>query len=961
MDVLIYNDLEPGKLKKQYGRVIDSLRVDDFKSADVKKMVSCPGYYRAKLDDTNRLLFKIGKIKDKRYILILEIILNHEYQNSRFLNGTSGIDESKLIPINKPENISADDCQVLSFLNPKSRKFNFLDKIISFDSYQEEIEKLSLPIIIIGSAGSGKTALSLEKMKLLSGKILYTSLSPFLVENAKNLYFSANYDNKKQEIDFFSFYDLLCSIEVPKGKEIDFRAFDRWIWKYKVSHKIKDSYKIFEEFKGVITGGAVDTPYLSKESYIGLGIKQSIFPTEDRLQIYDLFTKYLNFLKEGEYFDANILSYYYSQKELKIYDYLVIDEVQDITNVQLNLILKCTSNSLSFMLCGDANQIVHPNFFSWSQVKSLFYHKDVKGDIIRVLATNYRNTPEVTKIANQLLLIKNVRFGSIDKESTYLVQANSSHTGEVVFYENLAKIKSDFNQRTRRSAKFAIIVLRNEDKAAARQFFQSPLLFSVQEAKGLEYENVVIFDMISGNEKEFREIASGVDRDELTSETITYGRNRDKADKSLDEYKFYINSLYVAITRAVKNLYVIETQKKHSLLELLGLTDFKQQISFKDQASSDEEWQKEARKLELQGKQEQADAIRKDILHLKEVTWEVINKDALKQLLPQALDPVFFNKKAKDKLYTYSLFYHDIHTFKKLSELKYRPADEWKTKGISQLQRAYHDFVTDNVKAIHQKTDQYGLDFRNEVNLTPLMSAVIFGSEKIASFLIQAGAKTELSDNYGRNALQLILLRAYQNKKLKVQFIENIYSILKKDSLKIRIDNRLVKLEHYQAEFIILNYMMGTLRNFILDKSNSIKGLYWDGPPSYQTSDFMSFFDRLPNYIIPAYRKVRPYISSILSKNEVNRTDKYNKNLFVRMRQGLYLPNPMLEIYGEDGWNNLYDLIDIQDLYDNHCNIPVIRGFLKQIMIYKQKLTADPQAAVSERDLWEGNGQMMEP
>ena len=32
----------------------------------------------------------------------------------------------------------------------------------------------------------------------------------------------------------------------------------------------------------------------------------------------------------------------------------------------------------AFLLCGDANQIVHPNFFSWSKVKSLFYAQETE-------------------------------------------------------------------------------------------------------------------------------------------------------------------------------------------------------------------------------------------------------------------------------------------------------------------------------------------------------------------------------------------------------------------------------------------------------------------------------------------------------------------------------------------------------------------------------------------------------
>ncbi|TXK46379.1 AAA family ATPase [Pontibacter qinzhouensis] len=189
-------------------------------------------------------------------------------------------------------------------------------------------------------------------------------------------------------------------------------------------------------------------------------------------------------MNEGAWFDSNIVSYNYLERVQPQYDFIVIDEVQDITIVQLEVIRRALHKPTDFILCGDSNQIVHPNFFSWSQIKTVFYQEELSGNIVRILATNYRNTPEVTNIANKLLLVKNARFGSIDKESTYLVKPNSKHHGAVEFFENKPKVRETLNQRTRHSARIAVLVMRNEDKAEAAKHFDTPLLFSVKEAKG---------------------------------------------------------------------------------------------------------------------------------------------------------------------------------------------------------------------------------------------------------------------------------------------------------------------------------------------------------------------------------------------------------------------------------------------------------------------------------------------
>src|SRR5262249_38008033 len=68
------------------------------------------------------------------------------------------------------------------------------------------------------------------------------------------------------------------------------------------------------------------------------------------------------------YYAPNTLSPQYLSLVEPRYDFVVVDEVQDLTTIQLQLILQSLREPHQFLLCGDANQIVHPNFFSWSQL-----------------------------------------------------------------------------------------------------------------------------------------------------------------------------------------------------------------------------------------------------------------------------------------------------------------------------------------------------------------------------------------------------------------------------------------------------------------------------------------------------------------------------------------------------------------------------------------------------------------
>ena len=123
--------------------------------------------------------------------------------------------------------------------------------------------------------------------------------------------------------------------------------------------------------------------------------------------------------------------------------------------------MKCVLSSLNnpshFILTGDSNQIVHSNFFSWSKIKTYFYHSGEgkeKDNPIKILRTNYRNSLNVIELSNNLLKIKKVRFGSIDRESNYLVDTVSSDKGEVLLFDNDDKKKQELNRRTQNSAKY---------------------------------------------------------------------------------------------------------------------------------------------------------------------------------------------------------------------------------------------------------------------------------------------------------------------------------------------------------------------------------------------------------------------------------------------------------------------------------------------------------------------------
>lgn len=902
IDVLVLNDIEPGKYRKHYNQTIAELANGEFTQAEVKKMAGTP-FYRAKLDYSNRLLFRFCRYNNKTYLLILEIILNHEYEKSRFLRGTA-IVENKLIPLKNLAELPAEDYLALPYLNNHLPHFHVLDKVLSFDDNQEELLSLPMPQIIIGSAGSGKSVLTLEKIKDLSGKVLYVTHSSYLAEYASRLFYSNNYENENLEIDFLSYKEFLETIRIPERKELDYKAFEKWFAGYKHSTRLKDAHKTFEEFRGVITGLDVSKEFLSREDYLTLGIKQSIFLNDERETVYSLFLKYLEFLKKNDLYDINIYTHSLLPECTSNYDFIIVDEVQDFANIQLMIILKSLKNQANFILCGDANQVVHPTFFSWSHLKTLFYQGTIEGLEITILHTNYRNSQAVSLLANRLLKIKNARFGSIDKESNYLVRTAAGTQGEVIFLEEKSKAVSELAIKTRRSVNYAILVLRNEDKGKARSLFPSPLLFSIQESKGLEYENIIIYNFISDNPSEFKVICNDVNETDLLADDLVYSRGKDKSDKSHDVYKFYINSLYVAITRAVKNIYIIEQSKGHKIIRLLGISEVIQSTVIKEDISSPDDWKREARRLEMQGKTEQADAIRKDILTVETPPWEPITMERYLALMKEALDPDKFNKKAKDKLFDFVLLQNQFFIIEKLAGLQYKRAEHFESERGSLFRKYYQNYKEDKLKLILPNLNKYGIDYRDSQNFTPLHAAAYSGAVGICKALLENGANPDLLDTFNKTALQIALGQAFAIPDFAKSKLGKIYPLLLTDSLKIQVDGKLIKIDTNKIEYLLINL-------FIVIQPNIIQVKRHYQAPGCNVDDLIDNIEHFSDTILPSFRKKRTYLLSVFAKHEVNSNNPYNKKIFFRISRGHYLLNLKLLIWNNEQWMPVSDLVKI--------------------------------------------------
>ena len=227
MRLLQYKDLDLRRVKPAFAKVRAAIEAGDFKSPDVKKL-HVGAYYRAKLDHSNRLLLQFAHHGGETVCLALEVIENHAYDKSRFLRGAP-VDEAKIDhePIALQAQ-SASEAVPLRWLHATRVEFELLDKPIVFDDAQEAVRRLPAPVVLVGSAGSGKTAVTLAKLREAEGRVLYVTQSAYLAQSARALY-----DAHGSELFGDKHAPVLCDIHRDRGVEPIAHRLERAILRHR--------------------------------------------------------------------------------------------------------------------------------------------------------------------------------------------------------------------------------------------------------------------------------------------------------------------------------------------------------------------------------------------------------------------------------------------------------------------------------------------------------------------------------------------------------------------------------------------------------------------------------------------------------------------------------------------------------------------------------------------------------
>ncbi|MXQ54771.1 UvrD-helicase domain-containing protein [Shimazuella sp. KC615] len=470
-------------------------------------------------------------------------------------------------------------------------------------------------LLINGSAGSGKSITLMYKMLKVMKKeqeakrILYVTFGKTLVQDSiKRLQTSETYqqleEKKLHQVHLYTFhqmvYKLLSAIGEPHLKEMNTSLKDMSRVQGKMIrrlHAIRDSWFESDEQDNLPLEQKLTTRhtanflmdeitwmkangFINRDKYLEVertGRSQNPRLTrQQRKSVYRIYEIYQERMREAYQHDMDLEDYAllllknigYFPEELK-YDYVFVDEVQDLQPMQILALVKLTKQSI--VLTGDPKQRIYKS--SPHSYQSLGLH--VTGRKNRTLKQNFRSTKRIMELASKLTFE--------DVENDRLDDQRYSQEGAIPiisYYPNRRKLADDLIAKITKvyhqfpQATIAILH-RNDDELhrgqrhdmavylerkfhliTTEEFFyrfdyrasKKPIFFSdVYSSKGLEFDHVFLLDFDRDHyplQKRIEDLKKCSDH--IESDSYQKDFNRVFSDEK--------KMLYVAMTRAKSSL-----------------------------------------------------------------------------------------------------------------------------------------------------------------------------------------------------------------------------------------------------------------------------------------------------------------------------------------------------------------------------------------------------------------------
>ena len=193
-----------------------------------------------------------------------------------------------------------------------------------------------------------------------------------------------------------------------------------------------------------------------------------------------------------------------------------------------------------------------------------------------------------------------------------------------------------------------------------------------------------------------------------------------------------------------------------------------------------------------------------------------------------------------------------------------------------------------------QQADVHGPDHATPVGATPLMLAAMAGNAPLVQALLDKGADPQMRDDFGHTAWDCALSRALQEPGFAATGLPAVFPLLAPAALDVQTDARLVRLERRQGEYWVLMLMLAGLKTqWSQCVTRQVEPHKY--PKGYFAEQLHEVLAQLPAWLWIEKRRKRSYVNQVLARAEVGSAYLPARKLWVRARNGHYLPNPALQ------------------------------------------------------------------
>jgi len=450
-----------------------------------------------------------------------------------------------------PERLLADEQQWQALMDSGGDELE-----LKLTAEQYAVVRLPGPVLLSGSAGSGKTTIAVHRLAAAMGtgesvRAIYLTYSVWLRDHARRLYqdlLACRGERRVSAPDFLTFHELYERLiaragGAAPGPLVDYPEFARW---YETQFRRADTALAWEEIRGIVKGANLDTSraLLPREDYEALGRKRAPAFAAERARLHQVARRWQEHLEIGRRLDEIDLCRLAlaAVPAGGLCHHLVCDEAQDLAEIQVELLLRLVPGRWldGLLLAGDPQQVINPSGFRWaearSRIRDRFVDRGRPAPDLTMLTRNFRSVRGLVDLANEVLAFKRDRTGRSEGDETERSEVAGGAPILVVGDEDtLADAIRGFGPRC------AVVAGSPDIRDRLQAALGTTRVFTVPEAKGLEFDVAILWGVVAAAPDPWWKLLD-------SSQTLREDPGSRRA----------LHHLYVAVTRARRHLAVYE-------------------------------------------------------------------------------------------------------------------------------------------------------------------------------------------------------------------------------------------------------------------------------------------------------------------------------------------------------------------------------------------------------------------